>query len=137
MNTIPFQFTEIYAGLAESEGLLSLSPEALVLEFQIKDAIVGALKSKVKRIELRFADIDEVQLHTNVLGTSLTVVVDSLQLVEDVPNVKQGRFKVKVPRSHRKEAAALAREASIRVSELRLDRLDNTLDRTMTCAGDT
>ncbi len=129
MNSVPFQFSEIYAGLADSEGLVSITSDALVLEFQIKDGLFGAFKSRVKRIELPFENIGEVQLQSNLLARNLTVVVDSMQLVEDVPNAKQGEIKIKFPRSHQREATALAREASIRVSETRLKRLDDMLDR--------
>lgn len=128
MDSVPFQFPEVYGGLADSEGLLSISSDVLTLEFQIKDGLIGDFKSRVKRVELPFDQIREVQLQSNILGTNLTVVADSMQLVEDVPNAKQGEFKVKFPRSHRKEAAALAREASVRVSQNKIDRLDRVLD---------
>ncbi|MDE2815571.1 MAG: hypothetical protein OXK81_02580 [Chloroflexota bacterium] len=128
VDPIPFQFPEVYGGLADSEGLLSISSDVLTLEFQIKDGLIGAFKSRVKKVELPFDQIREVQLQSNMLGTNLTVVADSIQLVEDVPNAKQGEFKVKFPRSHRKEAATLAREASVRVSQNKIDRLDRVLD---------
>lgn len=128
MDSVPFQFPEVYGGLADSEGLLSISSDVLTLEFQVKDGLIGAFKSRVKKVELPFDQIREVELQSNMLGTNLTVVADSMQLVEDVPNAKQGEFKVKFPRSHRKEATALAREASVRVSQNKIDRLDRVLD---------
>ena len=137
MDSVPFNFPEIYGGLADSEGLLSISSDALVLEFQIKDGLIGAIKSAVKRVELPFEHIREVELQSNILGANLTVVVDSMQRVEDVPNAKQGEFKVKFPRSHRRQAAALAREVSIRVSQNKIDNLDRVLESENTCADDT
>ena len=128
MDSVPFQFPEVYGGLADSEGLLSISSDTLTLEFQIKDGLIGAFKSGVKRVELPFAQIREVQLQSNVLGTNLTVTVDSMQLVEDIPNAKQGEFRMKFPRSHRKQAAALAREASIRVSQGKIEDLNRVLE---------
>jgi len=136
MDSVPFHFSEIYGGLADSEGLLSISSDALTLEFQIKDGLIGAFKSRVKRVELPFAQIREVQLQSNMLGANLTVVADSMQLVEDVPNAKQGEFKVKFPRSHRRQAAVLAREVSIRVSQNKIDHLDRVLESNKTCADD-
>lgn len=128
MESVPFQFPEVYGGLADSEGLLSISSDTLTLEFQIKDGLIGAFKSKVKRVELPFAQIREVQLQSNMLGTNLTVAVDSMQLVEDVPNAKQGEFRMKFPRSHRKQVSALAREASIRVSQGKIEDLNHVLE---------
>ena len=137
MSSVPIQFSEVYAGFADSEGMLSITSDALVLEFQIKDSFVGAFKSKVKRVELPFENIGKVQLQSNLLARNLTVVVDSMQLVEDVPNAKQGEIKMKFSRSHQREAAALAREASIKVSEIRLNRLDDMLDSQKPCEDET
>ncbi len=128
MDSVPFQFPDLYGGLADAEGLVRISSDSLTLEFQIKDGLIGAFKSGVKRVELPFEQVREVQLQSNMLGANLTVAVDSMQLVEDIPNAKQGEFRMKFPRSHRKQAAALAREASIRVSQGKIEDLNRVLE---------
>ncbi len=137
MNAIPFHFPEVYGGLADSEGLLSVSADALILEFQIKDSLIGAIKSSVKRVELPYDKLDEIRLRANFIRVDLTIVANSLQLVEDIPNAKNGQIQVKFPRSHRREAAALAREASIRVSQNKLDNLERVLESEKTHEDDT
>ena len=137
MNAVPFHFPELYGGLADSEGLLSITSVSLVLEFQIKDGLIGALKSKVKRVELNFDQVDEVRLRSNFLRTDLTIVVSSMRLVEDIPSAKKGQVQVNFPRSHRREAAALAREASVQVSQHKIDQLERALDTEELCKGET
>ena len=124
MNALPFAFPEVYEGFAEAEGLLVVTDDAIVLEYQIKDAFTGAFKSDLKKVVLPFEQIDDVEFRTNFLRTDIAIQMDSLELVQDVPNAKQGRVRVKIPRKYRKEAAALAHEVSIRVSDRKLEELE-------------
>ena len=128
MSSLPFSFPEVYQGFAEAEGLLILTADAIALEYQIKDAFTGAFKSDVKKIVLPIAQIDDVEFRTNFLRTDLTIQVNSMELVHDVPNAKQGRVRLKIPRKHRREAAAIAYEVSIKVADRKIDSLDRTLD---------
>ena len=45
MDSIPVRFPEIYEGFADAEGVLRISSDALTLEFQVKDNILGVMKS--------------------------------------------------------------------------------------------
>ena len=124
LSSLPFTFPDVYEGLAEAEGLLVLGTDAIVLEYQIKDAFTGAFKSGVKQVALPIAQIDDVEYRTNFLRTDITIQVNSMELVQDVPNAKQGRVRLKIPRKLRREAAALAYEVSIRVSDRKIEKLE-------------
>ena len=105
-----------------------MSSEALVLEYQVKDNLIGVVKSGVRTTLIPFDRIDEVDFRSNFIWTSLNIRVDSMQVVEDVPGAKQGKVSLKIPRRYRKEAAVLAHEASIRSSQSKLDRLEGDVD---------
>lgn len=124
MSSLPFHFPEVYEGLAEAEGLLVITSDSIVLEYQIKDALLGAFKSEVKKVVLPFEQIEDVEFRTNFLRTDITIQTNSLELVYDVPNAKQGRVRLKISRKHRKEAAAIAHDVSIRVSDRKLENLE-------------
>lgn len=124
MSSLPFHFPEVYEGFAEAEGLLVLTADAIVLEYQIKDIFTGAIKSQLKKVVLPFAQIDDVEFRTNFLRTDISIQMNSMELVQDVPNAKQGRVRLKISRKHRREAAAIAHEVSIMVSDRKLEKLD-------------
>lgn len=128
MDSIPVKFPEIYEGFADADGVLRISSDALTLEYQVKDNLIGVVKSDVKAAVIPFERIDEVDFRSNFIRTSLNVRVDSLQVVEDVPGAKQGKINLKIPRRYRREAAEMAHEASIRVSQSKLDRLEGDMD---------
>ena len=128
MDSIPVKFPEIYEGLADAEGVLRISPDALTLEYQVKDNLLGVVKSGVNTVVIPFDNIDEVDFRSNFFWTRLNIRVDSLQIVGDVPAVKQGRVRLKIPRRYKREAAEIAHEASIRSSQSKLDRLEGDAD---------
>ena len=128
MDSIPVKFPEIYEGFADAEGVLRISSDALALEYQVKDNLIGVVKSDVKAAVIPFERIDEVDFRSNFIWTRLNIRVDSLQVVEDVPGAKQGKINLKIPRRYRREAAEMAHEASIRVSQRKLDRLEGDMD---------
>ncbi|MCY4438387.1 MAG: hypothetical protein OXE05_13790 [Chloroflexi bacterium] len=127
MSSLPFHFPEVYEGLAEAEGLLVLTSNAIVLEYQIKDIFTGAFKSDLKKVVLPFEQIDDVEFRTNFLRTDIAIQMNSMELVEDVPNAKQGRVRLKIPRKYRREAATLAHEVSITVSDRKIEKLERDL----------
>ena len=127
MDSIPVRFPEIYEGLADAEGVLRISPDALTLEYQVKDSLLGVVKSGVSTAIIPFEHIDEVDFRSNFLWTSLNIRVDSMQIVGDVPGVKQGKVRLKIPRRYKREAAEIAHEAYIRSSQSKLDRLEGDI----------
>ena len=128
MDSIPVKFPEIYEGFADAEGVLRISSDALTLEYQVKDNLIGVMKSGVSTAVIPFDHIDEVDFRSNFLRTSLNIRVDSIQIVEDVPGAKQGTVRLKIPRRYKREAAEIAHEASIRSSQSKLDRLEGDAD---------
>ena len=128
MDSIPVKFPEIYEGFADAEGVLRISPDALTLEYRIKDTLIGVVKSGVSTAVIPFDHIDEVDLRSRFLWTSLNIRVDSMQIVGDVPGAKQGMVKLKIPRRYKREAAEIAHEASIRSSQSKLDKLEGDAD---------
>ena len=128
MDSIPVRFPEIYQGLADAEGVLRISSEALTLEYQVKDTLVGVVKSGVSTAVIPFDRIDEVDFRSNFFRTAINIRVSSMQIVGDVPGAKQGKIILKIPRRYKREATEIAHEASIRSSQSKLDRLDSDVD---------
>ncbi len=127
MDSIPVRFPEIYQGLADAEGMLRISEDDLTLEYQVKDNLLGVMKSAVSAAVIPFDHIDEVDFRSNFLRTILNIRVDSMQIVDDVPGAKQGIVSLKIARRYKKEAALIAHEASIRSSQSKLDKLEGDM----------
>jgi len=105
MNTVPFTLDNVWAGFGEGEGLLHDEGKQLRLEFQIKDALLGTLKSGVKQITIPFDDLVSVTLTKGWLGASwlgvkIVIQTRSLEMLKDVPGASQGRVELCVARKN-------------------------------------
>lgn len=128
MYTLPFKLTEVYGGFAEAEGLVRYESETLWLELQTKDAFFGVLQSGVKKITLRAADLDAVQLKRRPFSARLTLRARSLEALEEIPGTTGAEITLVFPRRHREAAASLCSSLALAISEARLARLDEDSD---------
>lgn len=106
MISIPFSLNA-YEGFASVQGLISSDGSSLVLEFELKDAVVGVLKSKVKRIEIPIAEVVSVVLNKGWFRTRLTIQASTLTAIEEIPESSQGRVTLSIARSDRDAAEKL------------------------------
>jgi hypothetical protein len=103
---VPFSIPEVY-GVGEAHGVATADGGGLVLEFEIKDSLVGALRSGVKEVRIPLAEIASVKARSNPFWTTLVVQTRSLSAASRVPKSEGGRFSLRV----RRRDAAAAREA--------------------------
>lgn len=104
MNALPFRFTDLYAGLAEGSGLIHDEGTHLCLEFEVKDALAGILKSGVKHVRIPTSDIVSVNISQGWVNTTLVIQTAKLESVQDVPGMNQGRIVLKIARKDREAA---------------------------------
>ena len=106
MNSVPFTLSELYGGLATCEGLLRDEGKEIALEFQIKDAVAGFIKSGVREVRVPLKDLVSVTLTKGWLGTSwlgVKIVIQTarMELLKDVPGASQGRIELHIARKDR------------------------------------
>ncbi len=104
--------------LTEAAGLVYLEGNVLVLEYEKKDALLGAYRSGVKTVEIPMEELSDVRYVKNIFKSELVIETRSMTLVEEVPGNKQGRLRLKVPRKRWEDAAALSHELQNRIKFL-------------------
>lgn len=128
METVPFTLDEAYGGLAKTDGMMRLEDEALVLEFQTKDSIVGLLKSDVKEVRIPLAEIGSVAWKSGLFGSSFTIRLRTMKYADAVPGIEQGELKLPIARQHREAAARLATAFTLQQSQLQLEQMKRELN---------
>lgn len=127
MHTVPFSISDAYEGLADVEGLARFEGNALTLEFQTKDAFFGLVKTNVQEVSIALDDLVIAQFTKNMFRATLHLRVRSMALFEKVPGAKRGEVKLRFARKYRDEAHALASRLQLRLSEHRLERMDDEM----------
>lgn len=103
MNAVPFTVDNVYAGFGECHGLLRDEGDHLCLEFQVKDAMVGLMKSAVKEVRVPIKDLVSVTLTKGWLGMTwlgvkIGIQAARLETLRDVPGMSQGRVELSIAR---------------------------------------
>ena len=81
----------------------------MCLEYQVKDGIVGVLKSEVRELRIPFENLASVTLTKgwfgmNWFGVKIVIQADRMETFQDVPGASHGRLKLKISRQNHEAA---------------------------------
>lgn len=124
-QTVPFSIPEINHGFQEASGLMKLTREGIELEFEIKDALLGVIKSGIKNVTIPYSKLESITYKKGWFSTKLILTGTSMRVFEDVPGTDVATCTINFKRKHRKEAQSLASHARLQLSEYKLDQIDN------------
>jgi len=123
-KTVPFIIPEINSGFQQAEGLLKLAKEQLELEFEVKDAILGLIKSGVKDAVIPFSELKSIEFKKGWFSTKIILEGTSMKTFNELPGSELATCTLKVKRKHREDAERLISQARLQLSEYKLDQFD-------------
>jgi len=104
--TVPFRI-DVYGGFAEAHGMLRFGGQSLALQFHVKDAVFGAVKSGLKDVQIPVHEISSMRLRRHLFSTSLILHCTNLNALDTIPTRWPGRVKLRVSRDDREVAQRL------------------------------
>lgn len=122
---LPFTLIDAYHGFAEGGGLIFLQKDKLCIEVQVKDAFFGAIKSGVKEYRIPLVEIIDIAYKRNMFLSRLNLRVSSLKWLDAFPGAKDSEIKLKIKRKDKELVLHLVSHIKLRISELRLEELDD------------
>lgn len=120
---IPFHL-DVNQGFAEAQGLIHIKKNSLVLEYEVKDAFGGFIKSELKETEIPFDEIESLTYKKGFWGAKVLIDGNSMRTFEDVPGAEQGSCTLKIKRKDRDQAQQSISSARVVLSEYKLNKLD-------------
>ena len=124
MASVPFSVPNLHGGFATARGIVRLEPEHLVLEFDVRDDLVGVFNSSVSQVRIPLTEVESLKLSKRLWWTSLVVRTKSMTVIADVPGRSHEGFRLNIARKYRDDAAALAADVDLRIAEIRLGEMD-------------
>jgi len=121
---LPFSVDNLYSGLARVEGLLSASKNDLTIEFQTQDNVLRVFKGRTGSLTLSYGDLYRVELKANWFRRKLIIRPNSLQSLGNMPGIEEGAISLSIKRKNLHEAKELASYVAMRISEIRLEQMD-------------
>lgn len=123
-GTVPFLIPEINHGFQQAEGLMKLGKERLELEFEVKDSILGVMKSGVKEVVIPFSDLKSITYEKGWIGAKVILEGNSMKVFNELPGTELATCTLKIKRKHRDDARRLVSQARMQFSEYKLDQFD-------------
>ena len=105
-NPFPVTIQDIYASFAAGYGLLRGFDSYLELEYEIRDTVVDH-KWASSRVQVPLDRIVWIKLHEGMMRTYIEIQADQFDAVSEIPNSKQGLFRVSLKKQHRDSARQL------------------------------
>jgi hypothetical protein len=123
MQTLPFKLKNVFEGLAESEGMVSLVDNSLRLEFQTRDSVFGVIKSDVKEIKVSVDDIQDVQFKKGLFGDKIIIRASGMMTFKDFPNHKGGEIRLHLKKKDRHQAMMIVSDIQLAQAESSLRKI--------------
>ncbi|MEM8955597.1 MAG: hypothetical protein AAGD22_15695 [Verrucomicrobiota bacterium] len=124
MTTVPFRISDHLGGLAECSGMLALEKSLILVEFQPKDALVGVLKSKIKKVEIPFGTIESINFKKSFFGGKILLRLSDLELRSEIPKSDSGEIAFKIRKKFSLDANELVTVVQLGIVDERLQRME-------------
>lgn len=105
-STVSFTVSDP-SGLMESEGLIYVKDEKLIVEYQTSDSILGLLKTGVKSVEVNLEDITQCSLEHKFWSSELVIQGKNMRIFGSAPGSSSGKLRLKVDKEFHQEALNL------------------------------
>lgn len=125
MRSLPFTIENLNGGFMKVEGILRVEGEYLVFEFQKKDAVVEAYQSELKTAKVPLSELDMLEFKKGWFSGKLILHGKTAKSFGDLPGKDLNERVLKVKRKNREPAASISSNLNLRISEQKLNELDN------------
>jgi len=82
---VNFKIPDLYGSLAEVKGLVQTSGDKVLIEYDVRDTIFGAAKSKLKELVIPVSDLTSVQFDRKLWYTKITLHGRRMKTFADMP----------------------------------------------------
>ena len=120
MDTVPFKVHDPDAMLTETEGVMQVYEDGLLLQLETRDVIIGHVK-RTGGVHIPLDEISSVDVRKRWYGTSLIIQVRNIEALHEMPGSKLGQIRLKFRRRHRDAAENLAIALKDSLYDLQLD----------------
>lgn len=117
VRSLPFTMSDAFEGLAETYGIAAVENGVIALQFQTKDAIIGAIKSGIKDVQIPVENLEEISFNKSIWGHKVTMRVNDLALVQDIPGQSTADLKLSTARKDADQAIDFVRAIRLDQSE--------------------
>ena len=115
-KSVPFKVDQ-FEGFATSRGIVFLFEDAIVVQYETKDAVIGIVKSGLKEIEIPLDAVEEVTFNAGLFRNKLTIVVNDMDYCVDIPGGDGNRISLPIKKKYADNAEEFVQAILLKGSE--------------------
>lgn len=96
--SLPFA-ADAHNGFAQAVGVASFAKDEVKLEYRVRDAFFGSVKTRTKVIRIPASRLLKIDLQEHWYGSHLSLTADSITVFDEFPNAETGQLRIKVARA--------------------------------------
>ncbi len=116
---------DVYSGFAKASGLLRPQEDSIIIEYQVKDEVLGTFNSDIKHLEIPLRYIDSVGVERKWFTWYIQFDLNQLSMIQKPLMLDENRLSFALKRNDVEKARSLKSNLMIRISEQNLRDLDD------------
>jgi hypothetical protein len=122
---LPIKQKDVYGGLAEITGLIRKDSDTLVIEYQVKDDVLGMFNSDVKILELPFNYIHSIEVEKKWFVCDFEIYLNRLPSIQKPLVIRENCLSFRINKKDIEKARNIRTSLMIAISEKHLSDMDN------------
>lgn len=121
---LPIKQKDIYGGMAEITGLIRKDSNVLVVEYQVKDDVLGMFHSDVKVLNLPFNHIQSIEVVKKWFVCDFEIYLNRLPTIQKPLAIRENCLSFRINKKDVEKARSIRTSLMIAITEKRLNDMD-------------
>lgn len=122
---LPIRQNEQYMGLAELSGLLRAEKDSIVLEYSLKDEMLGMFNSELKVLKIPFHTVEEIRVKKKWFSARFEIHLNRLPKTDKSLSMNGNVISFIIKKKELQKANSVRSTLMLRISEKRLQQLED------------
>lgn len=122
---LPIRQNEQYMGLAELSGLLRAESDTIVLEYSLKDEMLGMFNSDLKVLKIPFHTVEEIQVKKKWFSARFEIHLNRLPKTDKSLSMNGNVISFIIKKKELQKAKSIRSTLMLRISERRLQQFED------------
>ena len=122
---LPIRQNEQYMGLAELSGLLRVEKDFIVLEYNLKDEMLGMFNSDLKVLKIPLHTVEEIHVKMKWFSARFEIHLNRLPKTDKSLSINGNVISFIIKKKEIKKAQSIRSSLMLHISEKRLRELDD------------
>lgn len=122
---LPIRQNEQYMGLAELSGLLRAEKDSIVLEYSLKDEMLGMFNSELKVLKIPFHAVEEIRVKKKWFSARFEIHLNRLPKTDKSLSMNGNVISFIIRKKELQKAKSVRSTLMLRISEKRLQQIED------------